>query len=1018
MKLLLLLILHSAFCILHLAAQTNRTPLNRAFLQSDANGNRKSWTNLSMLTATGNVFAVSFVGSGSNLTDIGSGGGGGIATIQTNGGTIYIGGTLLNFVTGSGITLAGGVSGSQVSLGISTSFNTNGLASTNYVVSVGTNAVRLAPGANISIATNFSAGTVTYTISGAALGNTTNNTTLVNNLPVIGQGGNGLATTNISAFRGLIAAMSATNLLNRFNVFEYGATNNKSIPSSLNQTNIQRAIDAAGAAGGGIVYFPAGVYNVSTNFTYPTYYSEASQPSSLVIRDNNVFLLGDGPQSIIRIDDASAHDTAQFNLLGSNYTTNMGVINLTLDGNFPSTQVFALDLTQFYSNSAVLFENVRFINGGMDGVDVQWGGPVTILNCTASNIVYNAINVQNDLTFIDNFRSDLCGSNDVPVIDAYSSYTTIQNCFLVNCDMMIRSSAGAEVVVNNCYMHTVNIAQNITNVFLDGPSRFSGVTFVSGAQTNKLSWFVRLGENRSAIFNDCKFTGRQGIYAQNPESLLVVNSEFNLGNGIYVSGATNNVQIFNNKFNNGESGPALFPLINFGGSLNSHNASIKNNLFLNGSGLLVTNASTNMMIEGNSFINSYAEIRSTNSNVLRGHKIRNNSFVGAGGGLYLENYGNTIENNTINRLTLYNAISTNTYLNNEILATAGSATALADSYWINFTNGTYFIGATGGSNVALQAQNLRVTKGTTDFGSQAIIPSINNPSVDFAYRLLSISTNANFNAVTANASSNRLTTVIYTNTAATWITGLLSTAFTWLDNAGQPASSFRLPPTNIATIRYSTDVNTNYFAEYLSTIPNLPLESIGVLELLLIPGQTVRWDPTLGFTNVAWPAGGSVSSVSTDTNMSVVNPTTAASITFTNYSGIGPFVRSNGAALYNVSFVGAIAGNGSGLTNLNFDAPTNAWTINTPFTLGITNGFLSQAAATVGITGVNNLPTVTERFGQLTILATGTVVFTNAPGIKASDYLTSRTITNGNACTISLMVIPGRTTNMALVQFQ
>lgn len=98
-----------------------------------------------------------------------------------------------------------------------------------------------------------------------------------------------------------------------------------------------------------------------------------------------------------------------------------------------------------------------------------------------------------------------------------------------------------------------------------------------------------------------------------------------------------------------------------------------------------------------------------------------------------------------------------------------------------------------------------------------------------------------------------------------------------------------------------------------------------------------------------------------------------------------------------------------------FDSPTNLWVANTVFNLG-TNYVISQGAGTVGITGIANKSTTTERYGQLVILATGTVIFTNVAGIKCNDGLLTRTITNGNSATIAIDFVPGVVTNLFIVQ--
>ncbi len=101
------------------------------------------------------------------------------------------------------------------------------------------------------------------------------------------------------------------------------------------------------------------------------------------------------------------------------------------------------------------------------------------------------------------------------------------------------------------------------------------------------------------------------------------------------------------------------------------------------------------------------------------------------------------------------------------------------------------------------------------------------------------------------------------------------------------------------------------------------------------------------------------------------------------------------------------------------DVQTNVWVTNTAIPLGFTNLVLRTAGnAGGGITGVGNLPASTERATQLTIISSGTFVFTNVASIHASDYLTTRTITNGNTAIVQINVIPGTSTNMAIVQFR
>lgn len=730
-----------------------------------------------------------------------------------------------------------------------------------------------------------------------------NSTTLANNLPVFGQGGSGVATTNISAFRGLIAAMSATNLSGVYNVLAYGATNDGTYGF---QTNIQNAIDAASSAGGGIVYFPAGTYAIGTNFVYPAYTSEGYM-SSLVLRSNNVYLIGDGPSSIIKMTRSQG---TQYNFLGSNNTTNIGLCNLTIDGNYDGSTILAVDLTQFYYNKNVRFQNVNFINSGMDAVDTQFGLEVSVIDCTASNIVGNVIGTQNTYTFVDNLLAEYCATmTNATTTNTYAfsisgGLGVVQNSKLIRCRNFLEVLGGTQVKVDSSYFNTTNTHANATNVIVEGTATFNNVQFNCPASLT--SFFVVVSTNRTANFADCKFEGRQGIRGIQPTLITVDGCTFDTGYGIQITGGTGH-KISNSRFAGTANG------IRFdtsAGAFPSHSVIAHGNVFTESAGYYVDNNGTNHLISGNMFI---AAPNGFFGDVSARHNFDGNTMLTST--VTLESHDNELHHNNIGTLSFGFDNSTNSFFGNKITTFTGSAQARSNSFWMGFTNGVLNIGDSSGSNGVLQAHLIRSMIGTTDFGYQSIKPAINNPNVDFSYRLLSISTNANFNAVTTGASSNRISTVIYTNTASTWITGLLSAAFTWIDNAGIPASSFRLPPTNISTIRYSTDVNTNYYAEFLSSTPNLPLESLAGLESVITTGQTVRYDPTAGFTNTAWPAVGSVSSVSTDTNMSVGTPTTTPAITFTNYSGTGPFARSNAPAFRNALFSGTTTNSGTVLFN-------------------------------------------------------------------------------------------------------
>jgi Ca2+-binding RTX toxin-like protein len=107
---------------------------------------------------------------------------------------------------------------------------------------------------------------------------------------------------------------------------DFGAVGDASVN---NQPMIQAAIDAAHAAGGGVVYIPPGTWGIAAS---PEGYG------SLHLRDN-VFLKGAGMgASVLRLVDGSTDDIT--GLVRSEWgagTTNWGLADITIDGNKANT---------------------------------------------------------------------------------------------------------------------------------------------------------------------------------------------------------------------------------------------------------------------------------------------------------------------------------------------------------------------------------------------------------------------------------------------------------------------------------------------------------------------------------------------------------------------------------------------------------------------------------------------------------------------------------------------------------
>jgi parallel beta-helix repeat protein len=113
-----------------------------------------------------------------------------------------------------------------------------------------------------------------------------------------------------------------------FNVLDYGAVGNGLVND---RAAIQAALDAAHAAGGGVVYIPSGTYAIDGGGATRTY-------AGLQVRDN-VTIIGDGMgETVIKaMDGNSVGFTGLIRTPVGEETTNVTIQDLTLDGNRANT---------------------------------------------------------------------------------------------------------------------------------------------------------------------------------------------------------------------------------------------------------------------------------------------------------------------------------------------------------------------------------------------------------------------------------------------------------------------------------------------------------------------------------------------------------------------------------------------------------------------------------------------------------------------------------------------------------
>lgn len=217
---------------------TNLTPW-----QTNIDGNGFSLSNAANVTFTG----------------VASGNGAGLTNIPASGFAI-------DFTNITGLVSAAQLTNSGTSVG---TFNSVTVDSKGRVTSGSNNGANIT---NANATTTFASGTIPFARLPATL--TTNAATISNGQPLIGQGGNGIASTNAAAYRRL----EQISFDNQIYVEDYGIygfrTNNTSgaCPTTItdNAAAIQSLLDnAANSNGITLVQFGAGTYRCSTNLWVP-----------------------------------------------------------------------------------------------------------------------------------------------------------------------------------------------------------------------------------------------------------------------------------------------------------------------------------------------------------------------------------------------------------------------------------------------------------------------------------------------------------------------------------------------------------------------------------------------------------------------------------------------------------------------------------------------------------------------------------------------------------------------------
>jgi len=234
-----------------------------------------------------------------------------------------------------------------------------------------------------------------------------------------------------------------------FNVKDYGA---KGDGVTDDVVAIQKAVDAAAAAGGGTVYLPAGTYMVYAS------HSVCPDVGGNIDLKNNVYLKGDGPgRTFVKETQANTHPIA------ASQKTNIGVSDLEIyatargcDGvkfygcnSVTVSNVVVHDLYEglaLYGARDSLIENSTAYNCSNVGIDT--GEPALGVQQGANNLVRNCTTYNNANA---GFRfSGYPAPQSAPIVVSRANGTTWENCTSTNDRFAFFPSYGQNLTVKGC----------------------------------------------------------------------------------------------------------------------------------------------------------------------------------------------------------------------------------------------------------------------------------------------------------------------------------------------------------------------------------------------------------------------------------------------------------------------------------------------------------------------------------------------------------------------------------------
>lgn len=300
-----------------------------------------------------------------------------------------------------------------------------------------------------------------------------------------------------------------------FSVKDFGATGSGN-PSDDDRQEIQAAIDAAIAAGGGTVFFPRGTYRITG---YIGKNVSAPQPTSII-------LLGEAGAKISC--DHPSYSAYGIFFQGSNWET-LGVENLVVEGNNKTATLIRLTPTgakRVYADNCETRNangpNLPIVTTPPTGITLSGAKVASITNCTVENVSRDALSpggvalacqgvvitasdsalIQNN--YIKNITHNNQGLQDADGIKVFSTNTSgvfsrqeavVQGNTIIDCDgrfIKLQTNGSAVVTGNLCKLESAmtlitnwkGVDSQVANATVTHNTFYIGDTWSGGVSAN------------------------------------------------------------------------------------------------------------------------------------------------------------------------------------------------------------------------------------------------------------------------------------------------------------------------------------------------------------------------------------------------------------------------------------------------------------------------------------------------------------------------------------------------------